>query len=172
MTMSKNLVHTALSPAECRARIAAAIDAEEAGRTGLPGFVRPPGSKPVTGTVDEKGFVIQTRIEYRNSFKTYLWGRFIPANSGTQIELKAGLQPGVVAFMRLWMTGALILSLLMVAGAIGAYWAGHWQAAIPLGAFAVFFPLLSVAIVRMGRWIARGDEPVLIQFICDQVEAR
>ena len=159
--MKNPSIHTALTPGQCRERLAAAIDSDSV--TNLFGTV---GSSRVMGQVDDAGFRLQIRIGYRNSFKTFLWGKFIPDAHGTTVQMRAGLHPFVLAFGYLWMSGAVLGSLGMLAAAWTALRGHGAVAALPPLAFAIAFPMFGVGLTGLGRWLARDEEIELADFVC------
>lgn len=164
--MTKTLIHTALTPDQCRERLAAEIDSD--GILTLGGAF---GSKRVIGSVDDAGFRLHVRIGYRNSFQTFLTGKFVEDAYGTSVQMRSGMHPFVTAFMCVWMTGAIL-------GGVGATIASMCEiltkgsfVALPLAGLPVLFPLFGVGLVSFGRWLARDEENELAQFVIDKLKA-
>jgi len=164
--MTKTLIHTALSPEQCCERLDAAIDSDRIVHLG--GAF---GSKAVMGRVDDAGFRLQMRINYQNSFKTFLWGRFVPNSGGTTIELRTGMQPLVVAVMRFWMTVAIVGSLAAGFAALCNLVTGRVTEALGQIVLCVVFPLFFTSMSKLGRWMAKDEEGKLVQFVIDAFKA-
>lgn len=69
-------------------------------------------TKVFEGKIDKQGFEIQKIIHNRNSFLPVLYGRIIPADRGSRIEIKLTLNILVGVFSVIWlsaMSGAFVL---------------------------------------------------------------
>ena len=92
-------IFSPLPSAECAARLASAIDVE---RSVLFSSAALFGSKPVIGQATESSLRLRKRINYRNSFQSFLFGIMRPQQGGTLISCTFAMHPMVRAFMFIW----------------------------------------------------------------------
>lgn len=163
--MSETLVHTALTPEQCCDRLSDAFDHD-----GPASFFGAFGSNRVMGRVSETGFRLQIRIFYGSSFKTFLWGTFLPAPSGTSVQLRAGMHPFVFAFLTLWLALTLPDSMGAAGRAFTTLNTKGLSAALPVFADAFVPTLFVVALFWVGRWLARDEEAELARFVIDRLK--
>src|SRR5689334_14799044 len=120
--------------------------------------VRPGNS--VTGRVNDSKFRLHKVINYRNSFQTYANGSMADdGQGGTRIRCRFGLHPFIMGFMIVWLVGASIACLTVLAAGTGN-----------MGI--VLFPLGGAAILLFGRAIARAEEEFLANYLQNLLEAR
>lgn len=164
---------SALSPAECAARLAAAVDPES---SLLDAWARATLEKPVIGSVKGASVRLRKRTElYRNSFQTYLTAELRPDGTGTAITGTMGLHPFVWAFMALWfavltLVGGLA-ALMFVASFVAAptvrQGASGWGAVLILPGMLAF----GIALVAFGRYLARSEAGFLVDFMVRTLDA-
>jgi hypothetical protein len=120
------------------------------------------GSNPIVGWADRERFNLRVRIGYRNSFQTILRGRLIDAGDGTRIRCQAGMPIFSIAFMTVWFS------------LIGSYFVAalpHLSWRDPGDVVAIALPAFGVALVAIGRWIARDELAKLVAFLEDKIDA-
>jgi hypothetical protein len=123
-------------------------------------------TSPVRGSVNEHGFRIVKAIHYRNSMQSEATGKWVVAGGGTQIDVEFAMNRlGAVAMM-IWLgfVGAFAILWTFVphasssrSGPAAALWVVDW---IPYWMF-----LFGIALVYFGRWLARGDNAFLADFL-------
>ena len=149
---------------QCQAVLAASMDGSLLAR----------GNQPVIGKVSGTQLRARKRISYRNSFQTSLKAELAEQGGHTRIHCRFGMHPLVTVFMVVWLGGVLTIG-----GGISASllpdlarqgfsapsdtWLG---VAIPAG-MAVF----GVALVWLGRLIARNERRFLLEFLRDTLSA-
>lgn len=147
-----------LTPGECAERLAAAIDYE--GVVSATGLY---GSKPVAGRVAGHRVRLRKRIGYRNSFQTFLVGTLDPEGGGTVFRGTLGMHPLVRGFMAVWFGGVAVGCAAAAVAAVAA-WAGG--GAFPAGvAVPPLMAAFGLALVRLGRYLARGEAEFLADFL-------
>ena len=62
-------------------------------------------NKEFEGLVTEQGFKIQKVIQYRNSFLPVLYGRFVPNEKGTKVDIHLTMDVLIIIFACVWLTG-------------------------------------------------------------------
>jgi hypothetical protein len=128
------------------------------------------GGKGVVGKVDEHGFRLRLRIGYRNSFQTHMFGAVQADGRGARIVARTGMHPFAAAFMTLWLSVIAIGVTIGVAGLIQA------QPGEPVPALLILVPIgllaFGVALVGIGRWIARNERALLVEFLARTTEAK
>jgi hypothetical protein len=129
------------------------------------------GTSPVVGKVDEKSFRLRKRLKAsHNSFQTHLFARLSSEGRSTRLTCRFGMHPFVVIFMIVWLGG-------VTAGAIGSLVFGLRQysnGTMPSAAGLVPWgmALFGVALVGIGRRMARGEREFLLDFLRRTVEAQ
>ncbi len=58
--------------------------------------------KEYEGKVSQTGFRVNRKINYRNSFLPILYGKFIPTNYGTKVNIHMTMHPIVIVFCCVW----------------------------------------------------------------------
>ena len=124
------------------------------------------GGKPIVGRVDERSFRLRLRLKYRNSFQTFLFGTIVEDGRSTRLRCRVGMHPIAAAFMALWLTAVagLLIAALASMGSDPA-------TALILGAPAAMVAF-GVALVWLGRWLARDEQRRLVAFLEQTVDAR
>lgn len=128
------------------------------------------GAKGVVGRVDDDGFRLRMRIGYRNSFQTFMFGAVQADGRGTRIVARTGVHPFAAVFMTLWIT---VIGLAAAIGVAGVFQAQADDATqnliflVPIGMFA-----FGIALVGIGRWIARNERARLVAFLESAAEAK
>lgn len=128
------------------------------------------GGKGVVGRVGDGGFRLRMRIGYRNSFQTYMFGAMQAEGRGTRIVARTGMHPAAAVFMTLWISVVGLGAAIGVAGLIQAQPGEAVQGLIilvPVGLFA-----FGIALVGIGRWIARNERARLVEFLERTVDAK
>lgn len=154
--MTNVTLETALSRAACVERFNAAVDQPWS-------FSK---THEARGRAKPDSLWLIKNIDYRNSWQTVLRARLEDRGSGTRIECRFGIARFVLVFTVLWFGFALLIALTaLVTWTEGAHEQFGW-----LGA--ALFPLPAVALVAVGRWFARDEKAFLIDFICQEIDAR
>lgn len=153
-------VTSKLDPAEVLRRLQAAVDSEWTFG----------GGKDVVGHVGDGGFRLRLRIGYRNSFQTHMFGAVRAEGRGTRIVARTGMHPFAAVFMTVWISMVGLAAVMVVAGSIETRPAEAEQGLIvlvPVGMLA-----LGIALVGIGRWVARNERARLIEFLERTVDAK
>jgi len=152
------VLRTELSAEECLRRLREATDVAKWGFS-LSGYR---GSKPVLAKFDGNRFKLWKRIYYRNDFRPYFYGTVLAQDRGNRIEGYFDVDRWVKIFMRIWLTFAILPSIPVFFKSVsrpirGDAWVG---AIVPIGLilFGIFLP-------KFGRWIGRGQETFLKEFL-------
>src|ERR1700722_6206949 len=95
-----------IPPAECAARLRAAIDLE---RFPLFCFEWLWASKPTLGLVTDSGFRIRKRIWYGNAFQRFLTAAIRAEGNGTAISGRLAMHPFVQVFAVVWFAGVILI---------------------------------------------------------------
>jgi len=107
----------------------------------------------VKGRMTETGFCIELPIKYRNAFQTRLTAKIADETSGSRVTCRVGLHPFVARLLGFWFIVVASVFVKMLPSGAGA-------ARVP------FIMLLGGAsIVGLGRFLARDDAGVLIDFV-------
>lgn len=128
------------------------------------------GGKDVVGRVGDDGFRLRLRIGYRNSFQTFMFGAVQADGRGSRIVARTGMHPFAAVFMTLWISVVGLGAAIGVAGLLDARPGEAVQGLIilvPIGMFA-----FGIALVGIGRWIARNERARLIEFLKRSVDAK
>jgi hypothetical protein len=64
-----------------------------------------PTGKEFEGSVTQQGFKIQKIIHHRNSFLPILYGKFIPTENGTKVDVYLTLDVLMIIFVCVWLAG-------------------------------------------------------------------
>ncbi len=168
MANRKNFVtlKTRLSLADCKARLADAVDIQRLAFT-RSGYA---GSKPIIGRFRAETFRLQKRRSYRNSSAPYFYGKFVPTEGGTLIEGKFRIHPFARAFMFYWFGFLAVFALL--AGIFpsraggDAPWARTLFLLGPLGMAA-----FGIGLLKFGSWLARAEPPAILDLLKQTLEA-
>lgn len=131
--------------------------------------------REVIGWIDEMTFKLSKRIVYANPYQTVLRGTFVDESRQTRIQCRFGLHPSVRAGTLIWLALAVATACFVM-----------WQAVSPLLLGAPFarnptlldivipslVPCIGLAVVVIGRLLARGEQQFLLEFLTKQLDAR
>ena len=158
--------HSPHAPEECERRLKASVC------TALfPLFTE----KPYSGRVSNDSVSITRSIRYRNSFKPYFRGRLSASGSGTEIVGRIGLHPFARIFMYFWFGFLALFASVVLFGFVPEFLASDRPVdlgitiliAVPFGLF-----VFGIALLKLGRHLARNEPAQLKAFICDALDAR
>lgn len=167
MAKPENVVlHSDLPREECLRRLVASTDAGERTIFSLSGYK---GSKPLLLKVNGDQFVLWKRRYYRNDFSPYFFGTLSPDNQGTRLEGNFDMNRWVKIFMRFWIGFVILIALPLWSAALKGTIQGDPKVAVlvPIGMllFGIFLP-------NVGRWIGRGEERFIKNFLETTLETR
>ena len=164
-------LHSPHPPAECASRLSAAIDAENSALLSLAGVF---GNKPFLGRVTETSLHLRKRIAYRNSFQSMFSGTMRPSNGGTVITGDFAMHPFVIVFMAVWFCGVLGIGGTLAIATIAHLFSGaeprgdhDWLGIVAPVGMAIF----GVALVAVGRYIARQEAQFITDFLTRTLDA-
>jgi hypothetical protein len=152
------VLRTDLSAEECLRRLGEATDPGKRTIFSLSGYK---GSKPVLATFDGNRFKLWKRLYYKNDFRPYFFGTFVPQDRGVRIEGHFDVDRWMKLFMWFWLAFVVLSGLPVFIATMSQPIRGGWIGlVVPLGLilFGVFLP-------KFGRWIARGQETFLKEFV-------
>ncbi len=149
---------TALTPEECAARLAPAID----------GYLSLFGGKSVVGHANARGASLRKRIWYNNSFRSVLSAKFRRDGAATIVDCRTGMSGFTIGFMIVWCgMVALIGGSVAISVLAGPNSQGAGVALFPIGMIA-----FAAVIVGFGRWLARDEDEFLNAFLLRRLDAR
>ena len=133
------------------------------------------GERAVIGRVSEFSLTARKRIRYRNSFQTLLFVRLLEDSGRTRMLCRFHIRSLVRVFSLAWIAvtgvlgGAMMLmsSIILIVNPQNAP-KGTWAGALLPPIIVVFF----LAMVRFGRYLARGERDFLIGFLRRTVGAQ
>jgi hypothetical protein len=99
------------SPAEAAAQLATIVEPKKYFRFGKKHTI-------FEGDVDQREFYLQRIISGRNSFLPLLNGTFEAMPNGTRVKISFVANPAAIAFMTVWLGGALLGGIAAIAGVI------------------------------------------------------
>jgi hypothetical protein len=168
-----------LSREECVRRLR-----EKVGPAGLTGLFKSlkgvADTNSIIGSVGENSISLSQRINYSNSFQTYVSGDLADENDKIRLTCRIGPHPSTLVFMFVWVgflmffvaTGftrndenAAVLNINMPGyhSAVQSFWVG------------ILFPLgmacFGVGLFAVGRFFARNEEQALIDFLRETIDA-
>jgi hypothetical protein len=153
------VLRTELSAEECLRRLGEATDV---GKRTIFSFSGYRGSKPVLARFDGDRFKLWKRIYYRNDFRPYFYGTLVPQERGCRIEGYFDVDRWIKIFMWFWLGFVAFTSIpVFIVSASRPMRGDAWVGVIvPLGLvlFGIFLP-------KFGRWMARGQEAFLKEFL-------
>lgn len=126
------------------------------------------GEKSVVGRVSTSSFRLNVRLNYRNSFQTFLYGRLIDEHGGTRLRCSARVHPFVVGFMFVWFSGV-GLGLMASLSAVdrdGLSSGFDFGRLVPIGMIA-----FGIGLIWFCRWWARGEVVQLRDFLVEALQA-
>jgi hypothetical protein len=126
------------------------------------------GRKEAVGQIGADAFRLRARIFYRNSFQTFLFGKLVAEGRRTRLVARSGMHPLAALFMTLWLAAVGAFAVVGLSAAVEpADAAAGLLFLVPLAMFG-----FGIALVGIGRWIARDERRRLIAFLERTVEAR
>ena len=153
-------LRTKLSLTNCQTRLRSATD--------LPGLALSWGA--VVGEFRGCAFRVHTGRYYSNSFAPFFYGTLTEADGGVTIEGGFRMNPFIRLFLVFWLSFLLLFgvgAIMIPAPAHPALGLGRGWLYAGLGALAI----LGVGMVKLGRWLGRGDEEVIHSFLTKTLEA-
>ncbi len=126
------------------------------------------GSRPLIGRVDDSSFKSRQRKRYRNSFQTYLRAALEDEGHQTRIRCHFGMHPLVTAFMIFWFSIVLLGTNLPTLAWLAN--GGGWEV-LALPACGLLMVGLGFGLVSFGRFLARGEQVYLQDFLQETLEA-
>jgi hypothetical protein len=133
------------------------------------------GTRSVIGQVGETSFTLRRRVGYRNNFRTILRGTFLEESRGTRLHCRSGAHPVARALILFWLAAVLVGACAFAWPIIASLIHGKQvRLGTQLGTLVV--PALmfcfGVALTKVGRRMARGEDEYLIGFLTKQLDAR
>jgi hypothetical protein len=127
------------------------------------------GRKEAVGHVTADALRLRARIFYRNSFQTFLFGKLVAEGRRTRLVVRTGMHPLAALFMALWLAAVGAFAFVGLSAAVEPADAAEAGLLflVPLAMFG-----FGIALVGIGRWIARNERQRLIDFLARTVEAR
>lgn len=133
------------------------------------------GMRPVIGQIRETSFTLRQRVGYRNSFKTVLRGTFVDELRGTRLHCRSGVHPFVRVFILLWLAVVAVAACALGFPVVSSLIHGTPSRAAPPIAVVVGPALMfcfGVALAKVGRRMARGEQQYLVEFLAKRLDAR
>jgi hypothetical protein len=106
MPRTEYVLHSALAPHAVADALRRSIDEKRWTPFSLSGYH---GNRPLLGKVGENTFTLQKRRYSRQDFAGHLFARLEPEASGTRIEAYFDAPPWARYFMRIWLSGAVLI---------------------------------------------------------------
>ena len=160
-----------LSKGQCVERLRAKVD------TRLVRIGAPACDAGVRGAVSDGGAVLFRAIWYRNSFQTRVSVALAPKARGCDLQCRIGPAVGAVIVMAVWFTALIFAGGAMIVAALSAPLSDARDLPASAAALAPVFMLVlmcgfAVGLFSFGRWLARGEEKFLRDFLSATLEAR
>lgn len=151
-------LHSPLSPQACLDRL----------RAGTGSIWNPLAAwtSALRGSVNETGFRVVRAIHYRNSMQSEASGTWTNEGSGTRIEITFAMNRIGAVAMSIWLAFVGVFAIVWTlvphassshTGRLAAPWLVEW---IPY-----WMLLFGIGLVYFGRWLARGDNAFLLEFL-------
>jgi len=166
------ILHSSLAPTALVDALRRSVDEERRTLFSLSGYR---GSCSVLGEVRESTFRVQRRRYWRNDFAPHLYGRFQPETGGSRIEAHFDVSRWVKTFMKIWLTGAILLGApIFVLSALDALTGSHHTTGdVRVGLIVPPALILwGFVLPRLGRMFGIGDERFLLEFVQQTLAAR
>src|SRR5262245_38747878 len=160
----KVVLHSPLSPNECVAALAAAIDVE---RWSWLTWSHYAGVKAFVGKIIGLTFRIQKRSPWywRNQFAPSLYGEIVSTPAGTEIRGSFDFYPPLRTPLRIWvLIVAAVTGLELATAAMRSGLSAEMLGVLPIAAF-LFLPTLA-------RLLTRRQERILLAFLETTLHAR
>ena len=133
------------------------------------------GDHPLLVKFGEDQFRLGKRRYYHNDFARYFYARFKPEQGGTRIEGRFDLRPSIKWFMRIWLSGAVLIAGPMFLMTLSDMTLGsHYMTGdtwVGLIQFPIFL-LFGLGLPQIGRLLTLGDEKFILRFVQDKLAAR
>jgi hypothetical protein len=117
------------------------------------------GQAAVIGWTGLGALHARKRIGYRNSFQTVLVARLRPSGGGTHVSVSTGMSGLIVAFLIVWFGFSALLGLALA-----------FSDAPSMAMYALGFIAFGIALVSVGRYLARDEAEFLTEFLIDSLE--
>jgi hypothetical protein len=160
------VLHSALAPNAVADALRRSMDEKRWTLFSLSGYR---GNRPLLGKVGENTFTVQKRKYSRNDFAGHLFARFEPEGDGTRIEAYFDAPPWARYFMRIWLTGAVLIGTPIFVGTVIDMITGshhlsgdNWVGLVVPAALVLY----GIGFPKIGRLFGKADR----RFILDQVQ--
>lgn len=174
MARTMIVLHLAMGLDVVKDRLRQEIDEERWSPFSLSGFA---GDRPVVGKMDGDRLRLRKRRYWHDAFAGQFYGRMEPEPGGTRIVGYFDFPRWVHWFMRVWLVLAVVISvpifLLTLSDVLrdthymrGG--GGEWVGLVVAPAFLAYGFLLPA----LGRWLGRGGERYILQFMETVLAAR
>ncbi len=133
------------------------------------------GNRPLLGKIGKNTFTVQKRRYSRNDFAGLLFGRFEPEGNGTRIEAYFDAPPWARYFMRIWLTGAVLIGAPIFVGTlIDMITGSHYMSGDNWVGLVVPPVLLMYGIVfpKIGRLFGEADRRFILEQVQNTLAAR
>jgi len=155
-------IYSPLPPDECARRISAAIDPERSS------FFSRVGSRPIVGRVDSSSIRLRKRINYGNSFQTFLTATVRAHDAGTVIQGEFAMHPLTRIFMPVWFGGVLFVggaSYMISVFSKVTHPSPHQEASWPLLLISAGMLVCGYLVLQFGRYLARYEAAFITEFL-------
>ena len=128
--------------------------------------------REIVGLYDRRGFQLRVNIWYRNSFQTILYGSMRANGSATRLVCTARMGTFAIVFMGVWFGFLFLIGGAEALNTLARMLDGDTQAQ-NMGGLAVFVLMLAfgIGLIYVCRRMARDEEPKLIAFLEDTIDA-
>lgn len=109
------VLHSALAPSAVADALRRSIDEKHWTLFSWSGYQ---GDRVLLGRVDDNTFAVQKRRYSRNDFAGHLFAKFEPEGTGTRIEAYFDAPSWARYFMRIWLTGAVLIGVPIFVGTV------------------------------------------------------
>jgi len=164
--------HAAISPQSVAEVLSHSIDEEHWTLFSLSGYK---GGRPILGQVGENTFRLRKRRYSRNDFAGNFYGRFEPEQGGTRIEGYFDMPRWAKYFMRIWLTGAVLIGTPIFVGTLwdiaihGDYITGDKWVGLLVPPSLVLY---GIVLPSLGRLFGKRDREFILQHIQNTLAAR
>ena len=165
-------LHSALTPAAAVDALRRTVDPRRRTLFSLTGYR---GSLSILGDISETGFCLQKRRLWRNDFAPHLYGQIKPESGGSRIEVHSDFSRWTKTFMKIWLAGVILFGLpIFVVSVRDRFTGSHFMTGDAWTGIIVFPAMIlwGFLLPRIGRFLGRGDEPFLLEFVQRTLAAR